>query len=136
MALPLPLESLQVVYKRPVTLTDTPTHYCPGCTHGVAHRLVAEVLDEMGSDRKDHWRCLGRLLGLCLQLFQFRFRPGAARSCTCHGDRRQARTVPTNRFSPTRAMAIWHQLAWLRSSTRPRAAKISPSFLSTIPIMG
>src|SRR5574342_99673 len=28
--------------------TDTPTHYCPGCTHGVAHRLVAEVLEEMG----------------------------------------------------------------------------------------
>jgi len=38
----------QVVYSRPVSLTDTPTHYCPGCTHGVAHRLIAEVMDEMG----------------------------------------------------------------------------------------
>jgi 2-oxoglutarate/2-oxoacid ferredoxin oxidoreductase subunit beta len=37
----------QVVYQRPKSLTGTPTHYCPGCTHGVAHRLVAEVLDEM-----------------------------------------------------------------------------------------
>lgn len=37
----------QIVYSRPHSLTDTPTHYCPGCTHGVAHRLVAEVLDEM-----------------------------------------------------------------------------------------
>jgi 2-oxoglutarate/2-oxoacid ferredoxin oxidoreductase subunit beta len=37
----------QVVYARPKALTDTPTHYCPGCTHGVAHRLIAEVLDEM-----------------------------------------------------------------------------------------
>lgn len=36
------------VYKRPKSLTDTPQHYCPGCTHGTAHRLVAEVLDEMG----------------------------------------------------------------------------------------
>jgi len=36
------------VYERPETLTDLSTHYCPGCTHGVAHRLVAEVLDEMG----------------------------------------------------------------------------------------
>ncbi len=36
-----------LVYERPVGFTDTPTHYCPGCTHGVAHRLVAEVLDEM-----------------------------------------------------------------------------------------
>ncbi|MFO7623154.1 MAG: thiamine pyrophosphate-dependent enzyme [Anaerolineales bacterium] len=37
----------QVVYERPESLADTPTTYCPGCTHGVAHRLVAEVLDEM-----------------------------------------------------------------------------------------
>ena len=36
-----------VVYERPDSLTDVSTHYCPGCTHGVAHRLVAEVLDEM-----------------------------------------------------------------------------------------
>lgn len=38
----------QVVYSRPRSLTSTSTHYCPGCTHGVAHRLVAEVIDEMG----------------------------------------------------------------------------------------
>jgi len=37
----------QLVYQRPESLSDTPTHYCPGCTHGVAHRLIAEVLDEM-----------------------------------------------------------------------------------------
>ncbi|MCZ7554156.1 MAG: thiamine pyrophosphate-dependent enzyme [Anaerolineales bacterium] len=37
----------QVVYSRPESLTSTPTTYCPGCTHGIAHRLVAEVLDEM-----------------------------------------------------------------------------------------
>lgn len=37
-----------VVYQRPESLTDLHTHYCPGCTHGVAHRLIAEVLDEMG----------------------------------------------------------------------------------------
>ena len=38
----------EVVYQRPEALTDVTTHYCPGCTHGVAHRLVAEVIDEMG----------------------------------------------------------------------------------------
>jgi 2-oxoglutarate ferredoxin oxidoreductase subunit beta len=37
-----------IVYQRPVSLSTRSTHYCPGCTHGVAHRLVAEVLDEMG----------------------------------------------------------------------------------------
>ena len=36
-----------LVYARPKGLTGTPTHYCPGCTHGTAHRLVAEVLEEM-----------------------------------------------------------------------------------------
>ena len=36
-----------LVYERPNGFTDTPTHYCPGCTHGVAHRLIAEVLEEM-----------------------------------------------------------------------------------------
>ena len=42
----------QVVYSRPKSLTDTPSHYCPGCTHGVAHRLIAEVMDEMGIREK------------------------------------------------------------------------------------
>lgn len=37
----------QLVYQRPKSLTSMPTHYCPGCTHGVAHRLIAEVMDEM-----------------------------------------------------------------------------------------
>lgn len=37
-----------LVYSRPQAFSDIQTHYCPGCTHGVAHRLVAEVLDEMG----------------------------------------------------------------------------------------
>jgi len=38
----------EVVYERPEALTDAVTHYCPGCTHGIAHRLVAEVIDELG----------------------------------------------------------------------------------------
>lgn len=37
-----------MVYTRPDSLTDVSTHYCPGCTHGTAHRLIAEVIDEMG----------------------------------------------------------------------------------------
>lgn len=36
------------VYARPRLLTEVNTHYCPGCSHGVVHRLVAELLDEMG----------------------------------------------------------------------------------------
>lgn len=46
------IDSMQVVYERPRALTDVFTHYCPGCTHGVIHRLVAEVLDEMNLREK------------------------------------------------------------------------------------
>jgi 2-oxoglutarate ferredoxin oxidoreductase subunit beta len=45
-------ETEQIVYSRPEAFTDLSTHYCPGCTHGVAHRLIAEVLDEMGVREK------------------------------------------------------------------------------------
>ena len=41
-----------VVYQRPESMAAVNTHYCPGCTHGVAHRLIAEVLDEMGLREK------------------------------------------------------------------------------------
>ena len=39
---------MAIVFEKPHALTDTPFHYCPGCTHGICHRLVAEVLDELG----------------------------------------------------------------------------------------
>ena len=37
-----------VVFEKTKGLTDTPLHYCPGCTHGIIHRLVAESLAELG----------------------------------------------------------------------------------------
>jgi len=40
------------VFGRPESLKDNPTHYCPGCGHSIAHRLVAECLDEMGLREK------------------------------------------------------------------------------------
>jgi len=39
---------MQLVFKRPVSLKDVQTHFCPGCHHGTIHRLVAEALDEFG----------------------------------------------------------------------------------------
>jgi len=39
---------MEAIFKRTATLKDFQTHYCPGCGHGIAHRLVAEVLDELG----------------------------------------------------------------------------------------
>ena len=37
-----------VVFEKPKSLTDAPLHYCPGCTHGIIHRLVAQAIDELG----------------------------------------------------------------------------------------
>ncbi len=64
-------------FKRPEALADVPTHYCPGCTHGVIHRLVAEVIDELG--------IRGRTVGiapvgcavLCYNYFTFDFQESA-----------------------------------------------------------
>ncbi len=39
---------MAVVYEKPSMLTDVPLHYCPGCTHGIIHKLVAESLSELG----------------------------------------------------------------------------------------
>ena len=39
---------MAVVYEKTKLLTDKPLHYCPGCTHGIIHRLVAEAIDELG----------------------------------------------------------------------------------------
>ncbi len=41
-----------VVFEKPKSLTDAPLHYCPGCTHGIIHRLVAEAIDKLGVEGK------------------------------------------------------------------------------------
>jgi len=38
---------MEAVFKKPKSLRNTDTHYCPGCGHGIAHRLIAEVVDEL-----------------------------------------------------------------------------------------
>src|SRR5690554_7327978 len=43
---------MAVLFSRPQSLTDTPFRYCPGCHHGLAHRLVAEALDELNLREK------------------------------------------------------------------------------------
>ena len=47
---------MAVVFDKPNSLTDNVLHYCPGCTHGIVHRLVAEVIDELGIE--------GRTIGI------------------------------------------------------------------------
>ena len=47
---------MSVVFQKPHALTDAVLHYCPGCTHGIVHRLVAEAIDELGIE--------GRTIGI------------------------------------------------------------------------
>lgn len=47
---------MEKVFERPKALLDVATHYCPGCTHGIVHKLVAQVIDELG--------CEGRTIGI------------------------------------------------------------------------
>ena len=47
---------MAIVFEKPKSLTDVPYHYCPGCTHGIIHRLVAEAIDELGIE--------GRTIGI------------------------------------------------------------------------
>lgn len=47
MTIPSVPQEMQLVYQRPESLAEVHTHYCPGCTHGIAHRILAEALDEL-----------------------------------------------------------------------------------------
>jgi 2-oxoglutarate ferredoxin oxidoreductase subunit beta len=43
---------MEKIFSRPKSLRDIPTHYCAGCGHGIAHRLIAEAVDELGIREK------------------------------------------------------------------------------------
>ncbi len=43
---------MAIIFQKPKALKDTTMHYCPGCTHGIAHRLVAEALDDLDIEGK------------------------------------------------------------------------------------
>lgn len=45
-------DTRRVIYHRPDALTERSTHYCPGCGHGIVHRLVGELLDELGLTKR------------------------------------------------------------------------------------
>jgi len=42
------IKEMKLVYDRPAALVDRPTHYCPGCGHGIVHKLLCQLIDELG----------------------------------------------------------------------------------------
>ena len=55
------------------------THYCPGCGHGIVHKLLAEAIDQLGIQDRTILDQPRRLLRLCLLLLRCRQHPGGAR---------------------------------------------------------
>ena len=78
------------VFKRTGVLTDRITHYCPGCGHGIAHRLVAEVIEQLGVRGAHSMRGPGGMCGVGLRLHRRRHVRGGAWPGPGRGHRRQA----------------------------------------------
>lgn len=122
---------MSVVFEKTKLLTDKQFHYCPGCNHGIIHRLVAEVIDEMNLD--------GKVIGVApvgCSVFAYDYfncdmyeaAHGRAPAVATGAKRASARTPSS---SPTRATATSRPSAPLRSFTLRTAARRSPRSLST-----
>ena len=74
-----------VVFKKTQGLTDVQTHYCPGCTHGIIHRLVGEVLEELGvvgdklGEFKIEYSDISRAIIISAKKFLWIYRDGSIR---------------------------------------------------------
>ena len=123
---------MAIVYQKSPGLTDAELHYCPGCNHGIIHKLVAESLVELG--------LLDEAIGVCpvgCAVFAYNYF-----SCdmleAAHGRAPAVatgvkRTHPPRRCSPIRGTETWPPSAWRRSSMPPCGVRRSPPSSSTTP---
>ena len=79
-----------LVYGKSPLLTDNVMHYCPGCSHGTVHKLVAEVIGGDGHGRPHDRRFARGLRRFRIQLYRHRLDRGGARPCAGHRVGRQA----------------------------------------------
>ena len=125
---------MAVVFEKPKALTDAVFHYCPGCTHGIIHRLVAEAIDTLGIE--------GRTIGIapvgCSVLAYDYFTCDMVEAS--HG-RAPAVATGVKRSLPDNIVFTYQcdgdlaSIASARPSPPRRAAKISRSSLSTTRFM-
>ena len=95
-----------LVAKKPTLMNDNPMHYCPGCSHGVVHKLIAEVIEEMGLEDK----AVGIIsCGYAVFIYNYmEISIGGSRSRTCSRTcHRYQAPVWTVWYLPTRATVIW-----------------------------
>ena len=95
-----------LVYQKPTLMNDVPMHYCPGCSHGVVHKLVAEVIEEMGMADKT----IGVSPVGCA-VFAYKYIDIDWQEAA-HG------RAPAVSCSPIRVMATWPASVQLRPSMR------------------
>ena len=123
---------MAIVFQKPKSLTDAVLHYCPGCPHGIIHRLVAEAIDELGIE--------GRAIGVapvgCAVMAYDYFTCDMIEAA--HGRAPATatgikRSRPDNIVFTYQGTATWPPSAWRRPSTPPPGTRTSPSSLSTTP---
>ena len=112
---------MAIVFQKPKALTDAVLHYCPGCPHGIIHRLVAEAIDELGIEGK----AIGVApVGCAVMAYDYftcdMIEAAHGRApATATGIKRAGRRTSS---LLTRAMGTWPPSAWPRPST-PRPGK-------------
>lgn len=113
---------MAVVFDHPKSLLDVSTHFCPGCGHGIVHRLVCEVIDEMGIE--------GDTIGVvpvgCSVMSYNYFGCDVIEAPTAeHRQLQLVQSVPirTSLSFPIRETATWRQLVLLKRCMWAPAAK-------------
>ncbi len=120
-------ESLYSEFKRKPGEEKKATHYCPGCSHGVIHKLIAEAMDDFGiRDRTVFVSPVG-----CSVFGYYYFNCGNMQAA--HG---RAPAVATGIRRSRPVTATWPRSVPTTSCTRPTAVRTSPSSSSTTPSTG
>ena len=114
---------MQTVFKKTPILTDAVLHYCPGCGHGIVHRLVAEVVDELGIQDRTI-----AIVPVGCAVFGYKYFNLDSIEAA-HG---RAPAAATMLFSHIRVTATLLPSARLKSFTLHTAAKRSPRSSSTM----
>ena len=81
---------MAVIFEKPKTLTDATLHYCPGCTHGIIHTLVAQAIEELGIEGKTVGVAPVGCAVMAYDYFHLRYGGGGPRTCAGRGDRFKA----------------------------------------------
>ena len=113
-----------IIYKKTPLLTDTVMHYCPGCSHGTVHKLIAEVIEEMGIQQDTI-----AVSPVGCSVFAYNYL-NVDWQQAAHGRAPALATAtkrlnPENTCSPTRETVTLPQSERLKSSTHAAAARTS-----------